>query len=263
MRKLSKRLTLVALVIMGLISCSSWWAVQQTKHVPDFYARATQQGASTHLARERLDAEVRQLQKDVARLGSWRAAFSDQQINAWLAEELPAKFPRLARCGAKQPRIMIDGEKIHAAVQFQHGRIDTVISCEVNVELTQQPNMIALRLSNLRAGALPLPLQNFLGGITREAARGGLDVRWDMTETGPIALVTIPSEDPRYVYRPAVIETVNLVRGAMYLSGHAGDEAVDAFMPSGPLHQFVSYKPGKKETLQVSQLPGSSRSEIR
>lgn len=266
MRRLTKRIFIATYLVAIVVGLSSWWAVQQTKYVPDFYANAKSPEASSAVAKQRLEAEVEQFKLDIAKRGSWRAAFSDQQLNAWLAEELPAKFPRLAKLGAKEPRIMIDGDRIFAAVQFQHGRIDAVISCEVEVELTHQPNMLALRLSNLRAGALPLPLHKFLKGITRESARGGLDVRWDMTDTGPVALVTVPSEDPRYVYQPAVVESVHLVRGAMYLSGHVGESAVDSFQPSGQVHQFVSYQPGEKgsnDTVQVSQLPASPGGEIR
>tara|TARA_R110002111_G_scaffold243660_1_gene305660 strand:+ start:164 stop:988 length:825 start_codon:yes stop_codon:yes gene_type:complete len=264
MRKLTKRI-LCALFTASLLACGTViWVQAQAKFVPDFYTRAKNVAPlATAEASRQLQQEVKQLQSDAGKRGSWNAAFSDQQVNAWLIEELPRMFPRLLARGAQEPRIMIENGRVLAAVRFQHGRIDTVISCEIQVELTEQPNVLAVRMSNLRAGALPLPLNKFVRGISKEAARGGLDVGWDFTDSGPVALVTIPADDPRYAASPVVVESVNLVRGAMVLAGHTGNMAAEEFRPNGPLHEFVSYQPrdghsGEREILQRSRLSKNS-----
>lgn len=243
MRNWISRLVAVGVIIVTIAGGSSWWAFRQSRQVPEFYTRANTNHATTTVeASRRLQAEVEQLQSDAARIGTWRAAFSDEQINAWLIEELPQKLPRVAALGASEPRIVIEDDRVLAAVRYRHGHFDTIISCELNVELTEQPNMLAFRVSNLRAGTLPLPLNKFLQGITKEAARGDIDIRWDLTDAGPIALVTVPSEDPRYVVKPVVVESVFLYDGALMLSGHTGTLAHETFTPKGPVHQFVSYR---------------------
>ena len=78
-------------------------------------------------------ADVKQFQEDTSKVGSWSAQFSDDQINAWLMEELPRKFPRLLARGASDPRVVIEDNRILAAVRYKNRRIDTVISCEVSV----------------------------------------------------------------------------------------------------------------------------------
>lgn len=252
MRNWISHLIAVGLVIVAITVGSSWWAFRQSRQVPEFYSRASTNHATTTVeASRRLQAEVEQLQSDAARVGGWRAAFSDEQINAWLIEELPQKLPRLAALGASEPRIVIEDDRVLAAVRYQHGHLDTIISCELRVELTEEPNMLAFRVSNLRAGALPLPLHKFLRGITNEAARGDIDVRWDLTEAGPVALVTVPSEDPRYVVKPVVVESVLLYDGALMLSGHTGTMAHATFTPKGRVHQFVSYRHGDGERTRV------------
>ncbi|QDT01794.1 hypothetical protein K227x_01620 [Rubripirellula lacrimiformis] len=261
MRSWVKRIALVALGIGLLAGGAAWWALQQTQFVPEFYTRAASNRASTTVeASRRLQAEVEQLQSNVAKIGSWRAAFSDEQINAWLIEELPNKFPRLAALGASEPRIVIEDERVLAAVRYRHGGIDTVVSCEFRVELTEEPNMLAFRVQNLRAGSLPLPLSKFQRGISKEAARGDIDIHWDMTETGPIALVTVPSEDPRYSLSPVVVESLMTYDGALLLSGHTGEWAHHEFQPKGPVHQFVSYRPGTQRNDQSPRI-SSERSE--
>ena len=242
------------------------WGIRQTQQVPEFYQRAeTTLPKSTAKASKHLVEEVESLQQDVAQIGSWHAEFDGAEINAWLVEELPRKFPHLLAKGAHDPRIVIEENRLLAAVQYEDKRIRTVISCEFAVELTEQPNMLALRVTNLRAGSLPLPLINFAVGISKEAAKGDVDIRWDVTDSGPIALVTVPSEHPKYAVSPVVVESVRLEEGKLVLSGHTGPLAKAAFKPRGPVHQFVSFRPKnrRRQTAQRSDSSEESRRKLR
>lgn len=254
---------LVTLVVSGAVGAAVLgWAVRQTSHVPEFYVRAQKQlPKRVAEASRRLQTDVERLQDDAARHGSWRAAFSDDEINAWLVEELPKKFPRLLAKGASDPRVMIEDGKIFAAVRYEDRRFDTVVSCEVSVALTEEPNMLAVRVSNLRAGSLPLPLQGFLRGISREAATGDIDIRWDHTDEGPVALVNVPSEHPAYVQKPVVVESVQLIDGQLLLAGHTGPTAHEAYRPRGSVHQFVSYRGGDSRSCQVPRLSSNKTSD--
>lgn len=250
-----------ALILLVIGLTGTWWALEQTQQVPEFYARAMQSPPEgTAQASRHLQREVEQLQNDASRIGTWDATFSADQINAWLIEELPNKFPQLLANGASEPRIVIEDGRVLAAVRYKNVRIDTVISCQLTVELTEQPNMLALRVSSLKAGALPLPLDNFLRGISHEAAKGGVDIRWDNSEAGPIALVTVPSEHPGYARTPVIVESVELVQGHLLLSGQTGPHAHESFRPVGPVYQFVSYRPTENRNRQDSRL-SSTRSE--
>lgn len=244
MRVWIKRIA-ITIGLLILVGCGvAWWAVRQTKHVPEFYARAKERlPEKTVEASRRLQQDVEQLQSDAAKPGLWRARFSDSEINSWLVEELPKRFPALTQRGVSDPRIVIEDDRLLVAARYKDKRIDTVISCELEVELTQEANMLAIRLFKLSAGALPLPLEKFLSGITKEAARGDIDVRWDMTDDGPVALVTVPSEHPHYVINPVIVESVELKSGDLLLSGHTGALAEESFQPRGSIHRFVSFRP--------------------
>lgn len=159
MRRWIKRLTIAATFLLLVGGIVAWWLLRQTQHVPEFYTRATAQlPEETAAASRRLQADVKRLQEDAAKVGFWDADFSDDEINAWLVEELPRIFPQLLARGASDPRVVIEDGRIRAAVRYKDRRIDTVISCEVQVALTEQPNMLALKVNGLKAGALPLPL---------------------------------------------------------------------------------------------------------
>lgn len=252
MQRWIKRIGWMSLCAAVGAMAASWWAVDQTQHVPAFYARATERlpQPQTAEASRRLMADVERLQDDAARPGSWHAEFTDDRLNAWLIEELPKKFPRLLARGASEPRVVIEDGRMLAAARYKSSHIDTVISCELEVVLTEQPNMLALRVSDLRAGALRLPLNRFLKGISKEAAKGQVDVRWDLTEEGPVALLNIPGKHPDYVHEPVVVESVQLAEGRLLLAGHTGTLAREEFEPRGPVHRFVSYPYGSKRSRQ-------------
>jgi hypothetical protein len=258
MRRWIKRTAMTAFAVLIAGTTLSWWAVRQTKHVPEFYQRATgvaKPGAPS-TGRVLLDTNVDPLitDSDEPVVESWSAVFTVDEVNAWLTKELPTTFPQLLAKGATDPRICIQDGRVLAAARYKTKRFDLVISCELAVELTEEPNMLALRVKHLRAGALPIPLSSFLTGISKEAAKGDVDIRWDDTETGPVALVKVPSEHPRYVTNPVLVESVQLVDGALVLSGNTGPLAFQTFRPHGPLYKFVSYRPGENDSDQVGRV---------
>jgi hypothetical protein len=262
MRRWIKPIAIELALLLTIAFFAGRWAVQQTKQVPEFYARATQTPLESAKACQQMTAGVTQLKNEAGKIGSWRASFSCDEINAWLIEELPKKFPQLLAKGASEPRILIEQNRVLAAVRYKSHSIDTVISCELEVELTEQPNMLALRVIQLKAGALPLPIGNFAKGISKEAAKGDIDIRWDVTEKGPIALVTVPSEHPRYVYNPVIVEAVQLEAGSLSLAGHTGPEAHAAYRPNGPVYQFVSYRPSENRNRHPSQFSSTPNRSI-
>ncbi len=264
MRRWIKRLTVLTVFLLLIGGGASWWLVNQTKHVPEFYERATKQRPEqTAEASKRMLADVKQLQEDAAKVGWWKAEFSDDEINAWLAEELPQKFPKLLANGASDPRVEIEDGRILAAVRYKNKRIDTVISCEVEVALTEQPNMLALNITQLKAGALPLPLKKFQTGISKEAATGDIDVQWDASEAGPIALITVPSEHPRYAISPVTVESVKLIDGSLVLSGHTGELDQHSYRPKGPIYRFVSFRKDRNRHKSQASLRSSVSPKLR
>ncbi len=257
MKRWLKRIAVLLVVVAVGAAGSAWWALRRTREVPEFYTRATLQlPQDVPAASAMLETEVVELQDAASQLGSWEARFSEGQINAWLVHQLPREFSQMLPPGVEEPRIVIEEGRILAAARYKHLRIDTVISFEVKLALTEQANVLAVRIENLRAGALPLPLQSFLKGITREASKGNLEVVWDMDETGPVALVTIPSDHPGYVRTPVVVEAVTLQNGYVQLAGHTGPEAWTVYRPRTTVYQLASTRVGRKAPFQ--SLPGAS-----
>ena len=263
MSKWIKRIGLTLMILLGIAAGVAWWAARQTKHVPEFYAQAVKSPPADPIkASRRMQEQVEKLRESATKIGSWKATFTDQEINAWLMQELPEKFPQLLKRGVKEPRLVIEDDRMLIAAQYKDKRIETVVSFEIRAKLTEEPNMLALHISNLRAGALPLSLDRFRAGITKEAAKGDLRVRWDMTDTGPIALIEVPTEHPKYVVSPVIVESVKLEQGQLMLAGHTGPQAEESYRPLSPVHRFVSYRAKSNSKSQASR-SASSRTRLR
>lgn len=262
-------ISLAALLVVGTIvsAAVSWWALQRTRVVPDFYQQAAlRMPKDLDSAIASLEHDVVQLQGDAAQLGSWCAAFTDEQVNAWLGQQLPRVFPNLLPRGVTEPRIVIDQGRVFAAARFKNQHIDTVVSFEVKAALTEQANVVAIQITNLRAGTLPLPLSRFLRGISAEAAKSNMEVRWDRDQSEPIALVTIPSEHPGYKHTPVIVESVGLSDGLLTLAGHTGAEAFQAYRPRGPIYQLASARVGLQSELgrnEIRQNENPSPHQVR
>ena len=251
----------VAVIILAIavlsVGLTAYWAFRQTQFVPEFYrvamlAKSETDGEPIRVLTERVSKRMEALQITAQRRGTWNASFTNEEINAWLAQELPRKLPQLLRYGLSKPRVAIEEGKLMAAARFRNRRIDTIISCEIKVELTEQANLLAIHLENLRAGALALPWNQFLDRISKEAAVGDIDLRWDMTERGPVALIQIPSDHPQFVVRPVLIESILLQVGEISLAGRSGQYASSNYAPQSSTHRFVTYQP------ESSSLPGAS-----
>lgn len=239
MRQLLKILGLtLGLIAIGLGSVA-WWAARASQQVPAFYKTAVESAPLAIQHKEALQAQFAQLSQQVRVVGNWHATFSSDQINAWLAAELSQQFPNVLPPGTEDPRVLLEEGKVIVAARYKRGRVDSVISFELQARLTDEPNVIALQIHRLRAGALPIPLHHFADKISFAASKGDLHVRWEREEDDLIALVTVPSEHDRYVETPVVIETLALLDGQVVLAGRTGPKAHTVWNPDGPIYKLA------------------------
>jgi hypothetical protein len=187
-----------------------------SNHVPSFYAEALDPTKVDSQPGQEMKRNVAALASDTLRGGRWRATFSDKQINSFLAVDLPEKHPRLLPKKIRNPRVSIRKEE--AAIGWQaEGRWPAVYSLSI-VPYVARPNVLAVRILRIRAGAIPVPLGEVVDGLTLAAKRAGLRLQWQQADGDPVALVEIP-HDPSAPQR-LVLDEVELTDGAIVVSGH-------------------------------------------
>ena len=207
---------LLGLLLVAAIGLFALYVASQ--RVPEFYAEALR--ADPRAQKEDSDRMLQQataLASDVQRPGAWRVLFTEEQINGWLAVDLPANHPGALPPALREPRVTITPGGITVGCRFRYGRFDSVVSLELQPYLPE-PNVLAVRVAGGRAGVVPMPLGEVLDRISQAAARLDVPLRWKQAEGDPVAQITIPP--PRKEHGTLVrIETLRLGDGEIYLAG--------------------------------------------
>ena len=264
--RLIKRLLVIGTVVSLSFFVVARWAIKQSQKVPEFYQQAIAAAPPENLAESsrELEERVEQLHAEVAQPGTWSTSFDADQINAWLAAELPKRFPAVQAKGLQDPRVMISDGKLTVAARFTNPRFDAVLSCDLMAQLTDQPNRLAIRIDNLRAGALPLPLSQFKDLIARAATRAHLDVAWEQTDQGAVALVefaerdteesdAVGDEDPPAKHAESfTIEMIEFRDQQLIVAGQSGHAAHQAFTPRGPVFSVASLHEESSQGMALS-----------
>jgi hypothetical protein len=159
------------------------------------------------------------LRSDIEKEGRWHAIFTAEQINGWLAVDLPENFPDALPESFRDPRVEIRPDRMTLACRLKQSGTTTVVTLTVEPYLPE-PNLLALRIRNARAGLLPMPLTSVLDAISEAAGQIGFPLDWQRADGDPVALISTapPDQDGKLVR----IETIQLGDGEIYLAGTTG-----------------------------------------
>jgi len=235
---------------IALVACAatlgSVWAV---RHEPTFYREALEQSfADQRRASDELLENASALASRARQSGNWRALFTAQQINGWLACDVPHNHPELLPDEISRPCVAIDDHHVRLACRRTTGGVDVVLSLEVEIHLTA-PNEFSVRFRRARAGAIPLPMASVLDRLTETARDLDLHVRWLQAGGDPVAVISMPPPRADESTRLSV-ESLRLAGGELYVAGHTSSG--DSYDPSQPLQlpPAVAGEPAVNEKLK-------------
>ena len=212
--------SIAALLLALLVVLSILGAYFASRQVPQFYteALAAERPAQAEAGHE-LERRALELRNELQRAGQWKATFTDDQINGWLAVDLVEKFPDLLPPEVQAPRVAINQEEVQLAFRYHSPEVDTVVSFAASVALTEETNVVAVRIRRARAGALPIPLTQFLDRIANKVEGTDLEIRWSQIDGDPVALIRLPREHTDLADKTLRLERFELRDGEAILSG--------------------------------------------
>ncbi len=215
------RFLLMLAIAVALLAAAGGYFTHQVHQVPEFYQRAITTPPSDQLqAGEQFEQEAIELQNQIRREGDWRLELTADEMNGWLATVLPEKFPGLLPPEVRDPRVALEQDRLLAAGKYRTSGIEAVVSIELSAFLTDEPNVIAVRVHQVAAGNLPIPLGKYLEQITTAASRRGIFIRWQEVAGNPLAIVTLPLAEPGDK-RAIVIRSLQLQPGKVVATGTA------------------------------------------
>jgi len=226
MRRFARRSILAAAAAALVATAALLVAYRASQRVPEFYRRALAAPPTAQSeGGQRFEQHALALHNQLHHAGRWEVRFAQDEINGWLASDLPAKFPRALPPGVSEPRIAIDRNAVRLAVHYQRSGVDTVVSLAGQAYLTDQPNEVAIHIDQARAGLLPVPLGKFVQEITERAARAGVPLRWTEAHGAPVALIRVPLALDDVQRRQFVLEQLRLGDGELVVAGRTEELA--------------------------------------
>jgi hypothetical protein len=226
MRRAVKFIALISGVLVIGLAVAAFFAYRALVYVPDWYQEALAATGDEAEAGDVMEQKLLALTSDLKKEEQWEAIFSDDQINGWLATQLIEKFPQWLPQGAENPRVFIGNDHVLVGCQYTRGGVTTVLNTSAEVYLTEEPNVMAVRIDAPKAGALPLPIKGLLEELSATARERGLQLRWAEEDGDPVALITLPDRQKDTKGRLRV-ETIDVRDGEVFLSGQTVKETSD------------------------------------
>jgi hypothetical protein len=250
---LRKRVIIVGLVasLFLVIPGLAWLSLT---HEPSFYRNlvANVPRAQLEAKAKRFVASSLQLRNDISNERDWQAVFSDQEVNAWLAEDLITHFADQIPPEVHEPRVAFGSDRITLAFQLDRGPIRTVIWVVAQARIPED-NVLSLTFEKIRAGVIPISAEHLIGPITDRAREHGLDVRWTREDDLPVATIRF---NPDHGRSDIVLERLSVRQGQIRLIGRS-DRLQGAFIvPTLPSRRVLQLNFPRRNT--QSRRPSSS-----
>jgi hypothetical protein len=186
------------------------------RHEPAFYCAAMSlDPTALEKGSDRMLQHIAALQSAGNRPGRWQTVITAEEINGWLAVDLPRNHPSALPPSLGDPRVAISPDEMILACRYDAGGVRSVLSLTVQPYLAQ-PNVVALRIVRARAGLLPMPLKTVLDGLSGAAHAMQSRLTWADADGMPVALLSMP--DDMDADRTVRIEALELLDGAVRIT---------------------------------------------
>jgi hypothetical protein len=174
---------IVAVTIVVVAVVASW--------SPEFYRQRLDVTAAETAAR-RLVSDASALQASIVREGPWEAAFTENDINGWLAVDLPRNHGRLLPDWLAEPRVRLEPRRIRLAARVGRGLASAVAAVTAEVVL-REPNQLGIVVEDAQLGGLPLPRGPVLAELRRCCDQLGMVTSVRRLDDRSLLVVYIPS----------------------------------------------------------------------
>ena len=215
------RITIImaGIVALGLLALLAIGYANRALHqVQPYYARAIELD-SEMLAQDShaMECRIASLVTDATTDSSWQTAFSEREVNGWLAVALKEKFADLLPESVVDPRVDFGANEAAIGFRYVGEELSTVISVRVSVWVAET-DVVAIRLKKCHAGTLPIPVSKVVDQMIAAADKLNASLRWTQQAGDPVALISL-----RGVLSVAdeqrCLQSVELYEGELYLAG--------------------------------------------
>jgi len=263
----------IGLAIGGCVLVSSLVWVAGTRHYkPEFYQKLLAVPVQTSEEQGRLlERNIANVRNQLRRGRPWSVQLGQDQVNGWLASDLPEKFPHLVQ-SIREPRCQFSNEGFQLAFQLHSSGTQAVVQVAGQVGVTDVPNQVAIRIDRVRAGVLPIPISWWADRLAESLASRDILLAWSESEAAPVALLTLPgsfaktnrvnpSTGSKGKRAPAtLIDVIGISAQGIGIAGHSADAALDSMLEPGDENaEIVDRHPSSPDCNRDSEQDTSDR----
>ncbi len=256
MRIPSKRVLALGTFTVAALASLPVAAWLSLTHTPNFYREMVKMPrARREKEAKRFVAGSLQLRNDIVNEPTWEAIFSDEEVNAWLAEDLVTHFADQLPPEVHEPRVRFEMNQVTLAFGLDQGPVRSVIWV-VARPYVPEPNVLELSFEKIRAGMLPVPAEKVLDRITAHARAQGLDVHWKRDGEFPVAVIRYRPHDDRDDIK---LERIDIRDGQIRLAGRSDRRRGVVRRPTLPTRKVLQSRFPRRK-IQAGLTPSTSSS---
>lgn len=226
-RRYGRRSAMLLLAILTFIGGALFAAVT---YVPPFYTQVETELDSVDFASQssRLMTRISDLSNDIVSKPEWGETFEAREVNAFLREYMTDVNARLGGT-IHTPRVSIEGDRVHLGVRSGSGFFSIVFSIELKVWLVKtEPNCLAVEITSIKAGLLPIAGQSVLDRVTEAARSSNIEVAWYRNNGKPVGIFRLFADQSRR--QPKQIRALQVRDGKLTIAGRTTPEGTSATM---------------------------------
>lgn len=161
--------------------------------------------------------------------GRWEAAIGAEELNAWLAIDLPRSHRALLPDGVTAPRVGFHPRRVEVAARVGYGPVSAVAALDLEIVL-RDGGQIGIAVERASLGAIPLPRDAIVRTLADRLGRLGIAIDLRRRDGRLVLVAHVPAFGGAAEARPS-IETLAIVDGALIV---AGTTAAAGRGPAGP-----------------------------
>lgn len=209
------RIGLVLVVFIVLLILATYRAAV---HEPEFYREETAIPVENQkTANDEFLAQTTAVASVVERPGAWSLTLTQEQINGFLAVDLPQNHGQVLPPFLHEPRVHLQPREATIACRMREGMLSSIATLVLDIYLAE-PNVVGVRFKRLRAGIVPMPLDRLLDQLKLLGEQNEVPIRWTRQEGDTVALVELPPLKPNQGIRQR-IDQIEVRAGEIFIAG--------------------------------------------
>jgi len=153
----------------------------------------------------------------IPRKQHWETELTEDEINGYLAIEVPRLLPQLSSSGIKNPRISLRDDNLEIACQIEHGMVSGVLNLGLDIQFPQ-PNRCVILFQKAYVGLVPFSRETVRDTFASGLKGGGRTMESAAIQGDPALVIELGNDlkNPEFAL---ILREIRPTNGSLSISG--------------------------------------------